>query len=219
MFAYVYSCSPMFIFVTRTCLPTFTNFYLGLPIITHVYSCLPMFFLCSTMFNHVYLCLPMFTHAWWHNYVTLHVKRYHLAQEKFLSFLCGVTSTAILAHWWRFHSLGTSRCLVTVLHSQDSPKLIIGEKRIWIINLNFCISPCKVNKMSSSSLQCMPCCFGALLGSNNSRYETGSCDSCVVSSVGWVRMWLGRATRFYLEQRYVSEWLTYYKHGDDCPLT
>ena len=32
-----------------------------------------------------------------HLYVTLHAKRYHLAREKFLSFLCGVTSTAILA--------------------------------------------------------------------------------------------------------------------------
>ena len=216
MFTQVHLCLSLLLVLVYLRLPIFTWVCLLLPMFTHVYPCFFYVQQCLITFTYVYLCslmlddIIMWPCTW---------KGTTWRRKNFWVFCAVLQARRYWPHWWRFHLLGTSRCLVTVLQSQDTPKLIIGEKRVWIINLNFCISPCKVNKMSSSSLQCMPCCFGALHGSNNSRHETGSCDSCVVSSVGWVRMWLGRATRFYLEQRYVSEWLTYYKHGDDCPLT
>ena len=97
--------------------------------------------------------------------------------------------------WWRFHSFASFRCLVTVLQSQGTLKLIIGEKRPWMIELIFRLPPCHVNEMTFASLLCvflavlLGCFYSQELKTRN--WCNYNCVSCVVS-------WVARARKSHL---------------------
>ena len=75
--------------------------------------------------------------------------------------------------WWRFHSFASFRCLVTVLQSQGTLKLIIGEKHPWMIEWIFRLAPCHVNKMTCESSVCFLLFCLAVHIPKNLRQETG----------------------------------------------